>query len=115
MQGDTNWHWKQKPIQQTIIPPTRTILHPRLDVIIIRYVQDILKKICSMNEAKKEIQRHTNIMTDADYDYIWDEIERGEKLSLNVMLVLIVMMNSIYDNNNNAIFNVVLHYIIVKY
>ena len=54
-------------------------------------------------------------MTDADYDCILDEIESCENLSLNGMLVLIVMMNSIYDNNNNSIFNVVLHYIIVKY
>ena len=34
-------------------------------------------------------------MTDADYDYILDKIERPEKLILNGMLVLIVMMNSI--------------------
>ena len=54
-------------------------------------------------------------MTDADYDYILDEIERREKISFNGMLVLIVMRNDIDDNNNNAIFNIVLHYIILKY
>ena len=36
-------------------------------------------KLCSRNEAKKSIQRHPIIMTDADYDYIMDEIERHEK------------------------------------
>ena len=51
-------------------------------------------------------------MTDTDYDYILDEIERSKKLSLNGMLVLIVMMNNIDDNNNNAIFNVFIHYMI---
>ena len=35
---NTNCYWKHKPLQQTIIVPTRTILHPRLDVIIIIYV-----------------------------------------------------------------------------
>ena len=85
MQENTNWYWKQQPLQQTIIVPTRTILHPRLDVIIIRYVQDIPKNLCSRNQAKKAIQRHPIIMTDADYDYILDEIERREKLSLNGM------------------------------
>ena len=30
-------------------------------------------------------QRHPIIMTDADYDYIWDEIECREKLSLKGM------------------------------
>ena len=52
-------------------------------------------------------------MTDADYAYILDEIEDNEKLSLNELWVLIAMMNSIDDNNNNEIFNVVLHYIII--
>ena len=85
MQENTNWYWKQQPLQQTIIVPTRTILHPRLDVIIIRYIQDIPKKLCSRNEAKKSIQRHPIIMTDTDYDYVMDEIERHEKLSFKGM------------------------------
>ena len=53
-------------------------------------------------------------MTDADYDYILDEIEHREKLSLKVMWVLIVTRNCIDDNNNNAIFNVGFHYKIIK-
>ena len=53
MQENTNWYWKQQPLQQTIIVPTRTILHPHLEFIIIRYLQDIPKKICGKNEAKK--------------------------------------------------------------
>ena len=75
MQENINWYWKQRPLQQTIIVPTRTILHPRLDVIIIRYVQNIPKKLCIRNEAKKEIQIHLIIITDGDYDCILDEIE----------------------------------------
>ena len=43
MQENTNWYWKQQPLQQTIIVPTCKILHPRLDVITIRYFQDIPK------------------------------------------------------------------------
>ena len=78
MQEKTNWYWKQQPLKQTIIVPTRTILHPRFDVIIIIYVQDIPKNPCIRNKAKKEIQRHPIVMTDADYDYILDEIERLE-------------------------------------
>ena len=35
-QENTNCHQKQQPLQQTIIVPTRKIIHPRLDVIIIR-------------------------------------------------------------------------------
>ena len=54
MQGNTNWYWKQKTQQHTIIVPTHAILHPRLDVIIIRYVQDIPKNICSRNQSKNQ-------------------------------------------------------------
>ena len=54
-------------------------------------------------------------MTDADYDYILDEIERREKLSLKGMWVAIVTRNSTDDNNYNAILYVVFHYIIIKY
>ena len=42
MQENTDWYWKQQPSQQTIMVRTRTILHPRLYVITIRYVQDKL-------------------------------------------------------------------------
>ena len=52
MQENTNWYWEKKPLKQTIIVPTRTILHPRLDVIIIRYVQDTPKNICIRNQEK---------------------------------------------------------------
>ena len=80
MQENTNWYWKKQPLKQTIIVPTRTIIDPRLDVITIIYVQDIPMNICNMIQAKKYIQRHTIIMTDSDYDYILDEIERHEKI-----------------------------------
>ena len=51
MQENTNWYWKQQPLQQTIIFPTRTILHPSLEVIIIRYVQDTPKKLFGRSKA----------------------------------------------------------------
>ena len=41
MQENTYWYWIQKPLQQTIIFSTGTILNSRLDVIRIRYVQYI--------------------------------------------------------------------------
>ena len=94
MQENTNWYWKQQPLQQTIIVPTHTILHPRIEVVTIRYVQDIHKKLCGGSEAKKELQRHPIIVTDTDYDYIMDEIESRRKLSLKGMWVEIVARGS---------------------
>ena len=69
MQENTNWYWKKQPLQYTIIVPKRIILHPRLDVITIKYIQDIPKNVCNRIK-QKAIQKHTIIITDADYDYI---------------------------------------------
>ena len=66
-------------------------------------------------KQKKFIQRHPICMTDANYYYVLDEIERSEKLSLNGMWVLIVTNNITDGNNRNAILYVVVHYIIIKY
>ena len=85
MQENTNWYWKQQPLQQTIMFPTLTILHPRLDVVVIIDVQDIPTIFCNIIQEKKAIQRHPIFMTDSDYDYILDEIERRGKLILNEM------------------------------
>ena len=85
MHENTNWYWKQQPLQQKIIVPTRKILHPSLEFIIIRYVQYTPKKLCGSNKEEKEIQINPIIMTDAYYDYILDEIERREKLILKGM------------------------------
>ena len=79
MQESTNWYWKQQPLQQNIIVPTRTIINPRLDVFGITDVQDIPKYVCNIIQAKKSIQIHPIFLTDADYYYILDEIERQEK------------------------------------
>ena len=65
--------------------PTCKIIHTRLGVITIRYVQDISKNVCNSIQAKTSIQRHPVGMTDANYDYILDKIECREKLSLNGM------------------------------
>ena len=78
MQENTNWYWKQQPLQHNIIVPTRTIINPCLDVFGITYVQDTPTNIFNRIQAKKYIQRHPIFLTDADYDYILDGIERRE-------------------------------------
>ena len=41
MQEEINWYWDQKQQQQVIIVPTRTIVHPCLDVVTVKGVHDI--------------------------------------------------------------------------
>ena len=69
---------KQQPLQQNIIVPTLTILHPRLDVVGITDIQDTPKNVCNMIQETKSIQRHTICLTDTDYDYIWYKIDSQE-------------------------------------
>ena len=71
-----NWYWEQQSLQQAIIVPTCTILHPRLNVVIIRCVQDIPNNFCDRPQAITPIQVHTIFMIDDEYDYIYDLIER---------------------------------------
>ena len=85
IQENTDWCWKQQSLQQNIIVPTRTILHQFLDVVRITDVQDIPETVCNRIQGKKSIQRHPIFMTDADYDYILDEIERWYKIEFERM------------------------------
>ena len=51
-QEKPNWYWKQQPLQQTIIVPTRIIIHQCLEVTTIRYVQDTPKNCCNRFQLK---------------------------------------------------------------
>ena len=42
MQVDTNWYWNQQPNNHFITVPTRTILHPKLEV---NAITDVLEHI----------------------------------------------------------------------
>ena len=74
MQVDTNWYCNQRPQQYVSTVPTRTILHPRLEVNAIIDIRDILKSVCNRTQAKKYISRHPICLTDYDYNQILEEI-----------------------------------------
>ena len=52
MQENTNWYWKQQPLQQNIIVTTIKIIHPRLDTVGITDVQDIHKHVFNRIKEK---------------------------------------------------------------
>ena len=70
MQEDTNWYWDHKQQQQVIIIPTRTIVHPCLDVLEVKYVHDIAISVNNRNQAKQDLQRHPIFWTEDDHNYI---------------------------------------------
>ena len=80
MQVDTNWYWNQQSKHHAITVPTRKILHPQLEGDLITDFHSIPTSICSRTQAKKAISRQPIYLTDADYDYILEEIGRREKI-----------------------------------
>ena len=77
---DSNWYWNQQPNHHFITVPTRTILHPQLEDDAITDFHAIPTSICSRTQAKKAISRQPICLTDADYDYILEEIVRRDKI-----------------------------------
>ena len=55
MQVGTNWYWNQHPQQHIITVPTRTILHPRLEVNALTDFHAIPKSVCTRTQAKNHI------------------------------------------------------------
>ena len=70
MQVDNNWYWNQHTQNHVITVPTRTILHPQLEVNSVTYFHEIPKIVCNRIQAKKTISRHPICLTDSDYNYI---------------------------------------------
>ena len=80
MQVDTNWYWNQQPNNHVITVPTRTIIHPQLEVNAITDYHAIPTSICSRTQAKKSISRQPICLSDYEYDYILEEIDQRDKI-----------------------------------
>ena len=80
MQIYTNWYYNQQPKHNVISVPTRTIIHPQLEVNVVTHFHAIPTSVCSRTKAKQYISRQPICLTDADYDYILEDIGRGDKI-----------------------------------
>ena len=74
MQIGTNWYWNQQPKQHFITVPTRTILHPQLEVNAVTDFHLITTSVCTRTQAKKSISIQSICLTDSDCDDILEEI-----------------------------------------
>ena len=70
MQDNTKWNWEQKPQHKNIIFPTRTIIHPCLDVTTVTEVETILKSVFNENKSRKAIQINLIYLTYYDRGFI---------------------------------------------
>ena len=95
MQVDTNCYWNQQPKQHVITVPTRTILHPKLEVNSVIDFRAIPTSVCTRTQEKTSISMQPICLTDSEYNYILEEICRQEKLSLKEMYKFIVMTRKI--------------------
>ena len=57
MQIDTNCYWNQQPKHHVITVPTRTILHPQLEVNAITEFRAIPTSICTRTQEKSHIKK----------------------------------------------------------
>ena len=80
MQVDTNWYWSQQSKHHVITVPTRIILHTKLEGDAIKDFHSIPTSICYRTQAKKAISRQLICLTDAEYDYIFEDIGRQDKI-----------------------------------
>ena len=80
-----NWYWNQHPQHHVITVPTRTIIHPRLEVNAVTYFHAITKSECNRTQVKKYIPRQPICLTDSVYDYILEEIGCRGKMGLKDM------------------------------
>ena len=92
MQIDTKWYWNRQPKNHFITVPTRTILHPQLEVNAITEFHAIHTSVCSSTQAKKSISRQPICLTDYDYDYILEEIGGRDKIEFEIDV-------DVYSNN----------------
>ena len=70
----TNWYCNKHPQQHFITVPTRTILHPRLEVNALTDFRTIPKIVCTRTQASIYISIQPICLTDSNYDYILEEI-----------------------------------------
>ena len=75
----TNWYCNKQQKHHVISVSTRSILHPQLEVDAISYFHAITTSVCSTTQAKKAISRQPICLTDADYDYVLEEIGCRDK------------------------------------
>ena len=67
-----------------MILSTRNILHPCIDVMVVKDVHNNPRSVCNRNQAKKYLQRHHICLTYSDRDYIIDEIGCRDKIEYEI-------------------------------
>ena len=77
---DTNCYWQPLENKDSVIIVTHTIVHLCLSVSNIVNVSDIRISLCNKKQAWKDIQIHPIHVSDADTDYILDEIKRRNQI-----------------------------------
>ena len=76
MKAKTNWYWKPKNHQHVVIVSTPTIVHPCLDVSLVKDVARIPRSFYNISQAREALPRFPTCITDTYHDYILDKITR---------------------------------------
>ena len=80
MQEKTKCYWEQKNQQQVIVFLTHTIIYPCIDVMAVKYIDDINTSVSNRNQQKKALKLHPICLTESDHDYIVDKFLHRDKI-----------------------------------
>ena len=61
-------YWEQTQKQNIIVFPTCTIINPCLEIIVVKYFQDIPKSVCNINQSQQDLKISPICITDSDHD-----------------------------------------------
>ena len=75
MENNTYCYWGQLKQHNNSIVPTRTILHPCLDVMSVTDANHITNIVYNRNQARKALKGHPIFLTDSDHNFIIYEIK----------------------------------------
>ena len=69
MQENKNCYWDKNQQQVTIVP-THTIVHPCIEIMVVKYFQDIPRSVFNINQSRQALQIRTIRLTESDNDFI---------------------------------------------
>ena len=95
MKENTKWYWEQKQKQQVIVVPTCNILHPCIDVMVVKGVHNNPNSIFNRNQSIQVLKINPIYLTESDNDCFFDEIVSREKFEYKGKVVLKMKNNKV--------------------
>ena len=74
----------EKQQQKSTVIPTHKIIHPCLDIIVVKCIHNIPRIVCNRNQSCHGLQRCPICLIESDHGYIIDEIVHRDKIEYEI-------------------------------